>query len=330
MPNTRDTIVIGASAGGISALKSLLSSLSADFPGSIFVVQHQAHNAGHLLQALENSVKLPLKRVESRQKVMPGTVYLAPPDSHLVLTQHDVDLSNGPRENRSRPSINVLFRTAAAYRSSRVTGILLTGMLDDGIAGLEAIQRCGGTAIVQDPNEAEYPDLPRNAIEALDIRYVKTLSEIAAMIPSLVNEEVDRFESPRDLIVEAGFNLPSGSHIQELDKIAEQVAFSCPDCGGPLWKVGKGESAVYRCHIGHAMGTLSLEQNQAEQIERSLWVAVRSLTERSELLKKLASDTKTSNNVSATRFERHADEAQTHAETARQFLLSLRLAEPLE
>lgn len=325
MKNSRDTIVIGTSSGGLAALSTLLCKLSPDLPAAIFIVQHQASNAGLLADVLSTKIKRQVIRVDNNQPIVSGQIYLAPPDAHLVISEKQVGVSHGPRENRSRPSINVLFRSAAASRSSRVIGILLTGMLDDGVAGLEAIQRCGGISIVQDPQEAEYSELPRNAIDTLAIDHVVSLQELTNLLAKITQEHTAKVEVPRDVIIEASFNDPDGSHVKELEKIGAHMALSCPDCGGPLWKTNDRKADIYRCHIGHAMSTQTLLGSQAEEIEQSLWIAVRALTERAATLHKLAKSMGSRSHSTAMQIEKNASEAANHAEQARQFLLSLRL-----
>lgn len=168
----RDTIVVGASAGGIEALRELLAELPVEFPASIFIVQHQSVVSGRLVSILDRVTKLPVVLVEDEQPIQHGRVYLAPPDVHIVLSGDRVRAVRGPRENRARPSINVLFRPAAAARNGRVIGVLLTGLLDDGVADLNAVKRCGGVAIVQDPNDAQFSGLPRHALQALEVDHV--------------------------------------------------------------------------------------------------------------------------------------------------------------
>jgi len=316
----RDTIVIGASAGGIRVLRKLLAALPPDLPASLSIVLHQARESGALDRILGADSVLPVGFVTDRLRLEPSRVYLALPDRHLVVEGDHVLSTHGPRENRSRPSINPLFRSAAAARGGRVIAVQLTGMLDDGVAGLEAVRRCGGLVVVQDPDDAEFDEMPRRALEALDADHVVTIDALPALLETLADETAPAVEIPEDIAIEARLSGLDRSFPSDVDAIGEQVPVACPDCGGPLWQVGRGEAAVYRCHVGHALSARALLGAQADDIERSLWVAVRSLSERAAMLNRLARD---GGGRTADDYRERADEALTHSEQARRFLLSL-------
>ena len=319
----RDTLVIGASAGGIPALRQLLGALPVDLPAAVLVVMHQGRLAGQLDTALRSASALPLGFVSDPVPLENGHVYLAPPDRHLVITEEAASITAGPREMRTRPAINPLFRTAAAARGSRVIAIQLTGLLDDGVAGLDAVRRCGGLVLVQDPHEAEYAEMPQAAIDAGPVDLVGTLDTLAARLPELVAEPAPEVEIPADVATEARLSFGEPSRPASTESIGEQVPVACPDCGGPLWQVGGGESAVFRCHVGHALSARAVLEAQADSVERSLWVAVRSLAERAAMLEKLAENTLTGNPRIAADYRDRAQEAMAHSENARRFLLSL-------
>lgn len=328
MTNRRDTVVIGASSGGVRALRMLLSRLPQDLPAAVFVVQHQAAISGQLAAVLRAASKLPVLLVDREQRINQGQVYVAPPDAHMVIAGDTVLSTRGPEENRSRPSINVLFRTAAAERGSRVISVQLTGMLDDGVAGLDAVKRCGGLVVVQDPEDAEFDEMPRHALEAVEADHVMSLDAIPALLARLVLETAPPTTIPQDVAIEARLSGPARSTAGKVDAIGEHVSFACPDCGGPLWKVGAGGAAVYRCHVGHAMSARVLLGSQAQEIERSMWAAVRSLADRAATLNKLAESVEARNPRAAQGFRTRAAETTSHSEQARQFLLSLRMTRP--
>jgi len=322
----RDIIVIGASSGGVHALREILANLPADLGAAVFIVQHQSPVSGLLCRVLDSATKLPVIAVDGQQKVHPGRVYVATPDVHMVVAEDDVLATRGARENRARPSINVLFRTAAADYGSRVIGVLLTGLLDDGVAGLEAIKRCGGLVIVQDPDDAEFAQLPQHALDAVAADHVLPLVEIAKHLQQLVGQPAPSVAVPDDIAIEARLVDPRRSSAHDLNRIGEKVAFACPECGGPMWRMNHGNATHFRCHTGHALSARTLLDSQAEEIEQSLWVAVRALTERAGTLEKLADRAR--GLASADGFRERAAEATGHAEQARQFLLSLRMTRP--
>ena len=321
----RNIVVIGASAGGIEATKALLSYLPANLPASLLIVQHQSSSSeGYLYRVLQSHSLLPVQRVDELLPLCEGQVYVAPPDKHIVLSGDTVVPTGGPRENRARPAINPLFRTAAAQHDSRVVGILLSGMLDDGVAGLHAIQRCSGIIVVQDPEETDFPFMPRNAIKALNVDHILPVKKIAELIVELANTEVSKGNIPQDVKIEAEMNGPQRSEVYELQHIGKLVPAACPDCGGPLWQVGENETAIYRCHVGHGNSALALLQSQSDEIEQSLWAAVRALTERGTTLNKLAESSEQRSPRLAQEFRQQAIETHNRSEQARQFLLSLR------
>lgn len=194
MPRTlhRDITVIGASAGGVSALRELFCALRPDYPAAIFVVLHVAPEAPSVLpEILNRASALPAAHARTGSRICPGTITVAAPDLHLMLRPEGVVVTHGPRENRHRPSIDVLFRSAAVAFGPRVTGVVLSGMLDDGTAGLWAIKHRGGTAVVQDPADAEFPDMPRNAIEVVDVDHCVSIRDMAALLMRIVREPVE-------------------------------------------------------------------------------------------------------------------------------------------
>jgi two-component system chemotaxis response regulator CheB len=317
----RDTIVIGAGAGGITSLRTLLSQLPRTFRGSIFVVQHLApHAPSYLADALQTVATLPVRFVEGPEAIAPGRIYLAPPDRHLVVLDDTVAVTSEPHENRMRPAINPLFRTAAATRNSRTVAVLLSGTRDDGIAGLVAVKRCGGIVIAQHPTEARFGDMPRKALDAVEVDHVLRLEQMPALIDSLSREFAPLVPVPRDVIIEA--QLAQGSWAGAVETIGECQPFACPECGGPLWKIGNTDTAIYRCGVGHALSADALLDEQADEIERALWVAVRTLDERAAVLASIVERAE-NRGRNADREREAAGEAAEQARELRGFLVRL-------
>ncbi len=186
---TRTIVVVGASAGGVEALGRLCAGLPADFPAAICVVQHLSPDAHSMLdKLLGRAGQLPVSVPQDGEPVLPGHVYVAPPDWHMLLRPGRLLLRRGPHENRSRPSIDVLFRSAAVAYGPAVIGVVLTGLLDDGTEGLIAIKQAGGLSVVQDPAEAAWPSMPLQALERNGVDHVATLDAMPALLTRLLSE----------------------------------------------------------------------------------------------------------------------------------------------
>jgi two-component system, chemotaxis family, protein-glutamate methylesterase/glutaminase len=283
----RDTIVVGASAGGVRTLREMLRAVPADLPAAILAVVHiPAHSPSALPLVLGSAGSLPVKAAEDGERLAKGTVYVAPPDRHLLVERERLRLTRGPRENRARPCIDTLFRSAAANLGPRVVGIVLSGALDDGTAGLWAIKDRGGVAIVQDPAEAEYPDMPRNALEHVEVDYVLPVDRIGPKLSAVVAEPVPRVTAaPSAMAAETAIQLGASAVKQGVLGLGEPSPNACPECHGALNEIREGSIVRYRCHTGHSysLGTLLGETETA--IEKSLWNTVRAIEERSFLLR---------------------------------------------
>ncbi|MDX5347863.1 MAG: chemotaxis protein CheB [Hymenobacteraceae bacterium] len=323
-------IVIGTSAGGMQALMMLLSKLPADLPAAIFIVQHVSadSSATFLSNRLNLNSKLNCKPAENNAKIEAGTVYMAPADQHLLLRQEDMLVVNGPRENQFRPSIDPLFRSAAAYHSSHVIGIILTGFMSDGVAGLEAIIRSGGMSMVQHPDDAEFPALPNNVLRQLEVDDVLPLTEMANKIIEICKEAAPTAVTvPADikqeaLIVERIMTNSTMTSIEEMDDAGKRTAYSCPECGGGLWELSQpGNVQRFRCHSGHAYTQDSLLLSMSNALEETLWVALRTLEERRNILLHMSgNDLQKGNNRWATMQENRAEEMKVHIERLRELL----------
>ena len=280
--HNRDIVVIGASAGGVRALRTLLAALPADLPAAIFAVVHVSPDAPGVLASLLNRAgPLPVVRARHGDPIRRSQVVVAPPDHHLILEPESVRLSHGPRENRHRPSIDVLFRSAAVAYGPRVIGVVLTGMLDDGTAGLWAVKRYGGLAAVQDPADAECPDMPRNAMQVTRADACLPLAGLAARLVEWTRQPAAEIAAPSSssaLSREVRMAYED-SDMQQLDAIGKRVPLTCPECGGALWEIDDIGVPRYRCHVGHAYSMLTLASDQSARIEAAIWAALRSLEE---------------------------------------------------
>ena len=320
----RDIVVIGASAGGIEALGRLAEQLPADLPAAVFVVLHTAANdPGYLPAILSSRGPLTASTAEQGQAIRRGHITVAPPDQHLLLKDGHVLLTRGPRENRTRPSIDPLFRSAAALHSTRVIGVILSGLLDDGVGGLGTIKRCGGITIAQEPDDAAYPDMPRHAIEAGVVAYRVPIAEMGAMLNQLVRVPVAAAGSvPRDIVLEAQLSERVMSDVASEERLGDMAPLSCPECGGPLWELDDDVVRRYRCHVGHAYTARALLSEQSVEVERALWVALRTMEERVRLLTSLAQDEQRRSHVSSAEvYRERAHELRTAIQTLRRLLL---------
>lgn len=313
----RDIIVIGASYGGLEALSDLVPQLPADLPAALFVVQHIPSYAPSALAELLDR-KGPLKAIPASdgEPIRHGFIYTAPPDHHLLLEEGRMCLVRGPYENRSRPAIDPLFRSAAVAYQSRVIGIVLTGFLNDGTAGLLAIKCCGGIAIVQEPEEAAAKDMPQHALDTVEVDYRLIISKMGAVLDRLVREPASAAkEIPADLEQETRF---AKGEILTMDMLGTPVALACPDCGGTLWETKHGEMLRFRCRIGHAYTLQHLLAEKTQGIYNAFLVALRTLEERASMLDRLMRGAQESNHSGlAQNYEHQATEAREQARTLR-------------
>ena len=281
--------VVGASAGGQKAIASALKSLSNTENAVFLVVVHGSMNGLSLFpKILSHKIKMEVVEAGDRMKVMPGKVYVAKPNHHLFVQDSTLFLSNGPRENLFRPSIDVLFRSAAVAYGNQCVGILLTGRLNDGTAGLEAIKKCGGIAIIQNPKTAEFGDMPSNAAQFIDIDYVVNIEDMEDVIRKVITETAPiEIEIPESVIRENSIAMKIGSSIALEQNLGHQVPISCATCGGPLWKIEDSKVGRYRCHVGHAFTEEALLKSQNQALEEALWIAMRTLEEKKMLLERV-------------------------------------------
>jgi two-component system, chemotaxis family, protein-glutamate methylesterase/glutaminase len=287
----RNIIVVGTSAGGLEALDELIGQLPKDLGASLLIVQHMAPpNSGEaLMRRLSRHKLFAVKLAKDGERVKPGRIYIAPPDHHLLLKTDKVLVRKGARENRSRPAVDPLFRSAAVAHGSRVIGVILTGMLDDGTAGLVAIKRCGGVTVVQDPNDAAYPGMPQSALDNLKVDFCVPIAEMGQLLATLVAKPHGKTKPiPGDVRTEAEIAERVSSDIAQVERLGSQVPYNCPNCGGVLWEMDAPVAKRYRCHTGHAFTATALLASQSEKIEEMLWISLRMFEERKNLLNSMA------------------------------------------
>jgi two-component system, chemotaxis family, protein-glutamate methylesterase/glutaminase len=293
-------IVIGASSGGIEALKELTAGLPSRLEASVFIVLHTLPTTPSILpQILAKGSQLPVRLAQDGEPIRNGRIYIAPPDYHLLLERDHLHLTSGPREHFSRPSINPLFRSAAHTHRENVIGVILTGQLDDGVAGLWEIKRHGGIAVVQDPTEALYPSMPLNAIDNVEIDFTVAIADMPALLSRLVVEDGKMQEG-----------------LIEKEQDGRPVDVTCPDCRGGLRQYQFGQITEFRCRVGHAHSLLSMTETHRETQERALWAAIVALEEGAILSKQLADATGSHAYVT------EAEDKTRHAATLKDFITS--------
>jgi two-component system chemotaxis response regulator CheB len=283
-------IVVGTSAGGLVTLDDLISQLPTDLAASVFIVQHMApHNSGEALtRRLGRHKAFNAGLAKDGERFKQGRIYIAPPDHHLLLKRDKVLVRKGARENRNRPAIDPLFRSAAVAHGSRVIGVVLTGMLDDGTAGLIAIKKCGGVTVVQDPKDAAYSVMPQSALDNLDVDFCVPIAEMGQLLASLVTKPHGKTKpTPEDVRTEAEIAERVLSDVEQVDSLGSQVPYNCPNCGGVLWEMESSAAKRYRCHTGHSYTAPTLLASQSEKIEEMLWISLRMFEERKNLLKSM-------------------------------------------
>jgi two-component system chemotaxis response regulator CheB len=327
-------IVIGSSAGGIKAVDQLLGKLSPDLPVAIFVVIHMSKysQADILRRQFQRNTTYECLIAADGQLITAGKIYLAPADRHLFIKPNTIRLTNGPHENRWRPSIDVLFRSAAAAYDSKAVGIILSGLLDDGTSGMLAIKRSGGTCIVQEPDEAEFDDMPRSVLNNVKVDYRALINDMGYIIDEILSQpKKDMLPIPDDVKIEAEITERMISSIHEMEKIGSHSNFTCPDCGGGLWKIKNEDPARYRCHTGHVYTEKALVEKQNEALEESLWVSVRMLEERRNLFINIASrEHELHASEAASAYRQRAEKLSVHIERLKTLLVSIGKTGPLD
>lgn len=321
----RNIIVIGASAGGFEALKRLVADLPADLNAAIFIVWHMSPDIrGILPQVLNRQKKLMAAHAADGEEILYNRIYVAPPDHHLILEKGVVRVTRGPKENRFRPAVDPLFRSAAYIYGPRVIGIVLSGALDDGTAGLWTIKNRGGLAVVQDPSDAEVPSMPQSAMASVKIDYRLPVSEMGTLLVKLTAEPAAppkeiAMEENEKTSLEVRVAMQDNGLEQGILNIGEFTPFTCPECHGVLSSIKDGDISRYRCHTGHAFSADTLLASITENIEETLWSAIRGVEESILLLNNLGDHYAEKNNpkLAATYFKKAA-EAENRAKLVRQ------------
>lgn len=321
----RDVVVIGASMGGVEALSTLVAGLPADFAAAVFVVLHVGEDTPSQLPAILNRVGvLPAAHAVDSEPIRLGRIYVAPPGLQMVVHGSRISVRRGPRENLHRPSIDVLFRTAAHHHGPRVVGLVLSGSMDDGSAGLVAVKSAGGVAIVQDPADARVSAMPANALERVDVDYCLPIDDIASMLCALVGESATGLPPetplvralPQSVPLETVEEATGKSEARRSEELGPPSAFTCPECSGTLFEIRDGERVRYRCRVGHAYSEETIVSAQNDAAERALWAALRALEEREAIIRRMAVDARRRGlAVVADRFEERA--RHVHADVER-------------
>jgi two-component system chemotaxis response regulator CheB len=285
----RELIVIGASAGGLTALDGVLRPLGPELPAAIVAVLHQSnHGRNMLMGTLQRATALPVHEARDGAAIEAGNVYVPPLDRHLLVRDGHFELSHGPRENFVRPAIDPLFRSAARSFGARAIGVILSGTLDDGTAGLLSIKRRGGVAIVQDPATALQPGMPESALEFVKPDHVAAPDRIAQHLARLAGTPVPAPEARPTSDGEVEVQEIGDVDMELVNALGTPSAFSCPSCNGVLWEIREGDLARYRCHAGHAFGLQNLDEGKEADVEVALWTAIRALKEKVELSRRIA------------------------------------------
>lgn len=331
----RDLVVVGASAGGLEALREIVAGFPADLRATVLIVLHLPASAtSYLPTILGKASKLRVVQAVHGAPLEPGTIHVAPPDHHLLVHGNALRLSRGPKVNGHRPAVDALFLSAARWMGPRTIAVVLSGSLDDGTAGARHVLRAGGVTIAQDPLDALYPSMPRSAIEAGGIQLVQPVARIVEAIVSATGEEVmaappesgsqkedrpDRFD---DVDAMLAFE-PVG----DATPVASASGFTCPDCHGALWEVTEDQLVRYRCRIGHSFAPKSLFNAQSEKIEEAMWAGYRALAESAALALRLATRAEEQGLPAiAARWRTKYDEAMERATTLQSVLEGGQLA----
>ena len=321
-------VVIGASAGGLNALSEMVQHLEKGLSTAYCIVLHLSRKGigDFVVHTLTKVTSMACSLAKDGDAIEKDHIYIARPNQHMLLKDDKILLGAGPEENRWRPSIDVLFRSAAAAYSSYAIGVILSGLLDDGTSGMWAIKRSGGACIVQDPEEAEYPDMPISVINNMEVDHVVSLVEIGPAIADIIKHTTgDKTPAPEEVILESKIAEVTAVGIDDVSKLnVEQSIFACPDCGGGLWNVKNDVIKRYRCHIGHAYTERDLILKQAEAAGSTLWVALRMMEERKHLLRKMEveSNKKGFKSIAANNLEKQ-DELERHINKLKEILCDL-------
>jgi two-component system, chemotaxis family, protein-glutamate methylesterase/glutaminase len=321
-------VVIGASAGGVETLQSFVRALPPDFAAAILIVLHvPAHTPSRLDEILERAGPLSACHPKDGEPILPGRIYVAPTDQHLMVEASCIRLTRGPKENRQRPAIDVLFRSAASQFGPNAIGIVMTGMLDDGTAGLWAIKDRGGVAIVQAPEEALYRSMPDSAIKHVSVDHSLRIADMPGILDKLLrmpSVTVDRSAAPATMTLESQITVEGDALARGVMQLGKMSGNTCPACSGVLIEIKEGPILRYRCHTGHAYSLKTLVAEVDAEIDSTLYRAMRAIEERSILLDRIAQlDLARENGENTGYFERTAKAMADRAQQVKQLALDI-------
>jgi len=326
----KNIITIGASAGGLKAVSTLLSSISKELNAAIFIVIHLGKSAliETVINMLNKDSLMQVKIPEDGEIIQSGKVYLAPVDEHMIIERGKIKIAKGAAENHWRPSIDVLFRTAAAAYDSCVTGIILSGLLDDGTSGMSAIKTAGGTCIVQEPGEAEFPEMPQNVINNIEVDYRVSIADIGYILSDIYSRgECIPSDVPAQIKLEAEISTRISSQYEQTKQLGEATAFTCPDCGGILTEIDEQGNKRYRCFTGHTFSPRLFEEVLTDKIEETLWVAIRMMEERRNFISGMEQSFPATSLISKERLKK-ASGLKVHIERMKEILRHLTPSSP--
>jgi two-component system chemotaxis response regulator CheB len=322
----RSVIVVGGSAGAVEPLQELVGSLPGELAAAVCIVLHLGNRQSMLPELFSRVATLPAGWATDGDPLQPGRIYVAPPDQHLLVMPGHVQLSRGPRENRTRPAVDPLFRSAAEVYGPKVIGVILSGMLSDGTAGFSAIKRHGGTTVVQDPKDAQYPSMPQSALANVLIDYCLPTSAMADLLVRLVegrtsaavttvSQKQVKSRTARSHIAKEGTEM-EGDY-----QLGEPVALTCPECGGALKESRMDSLPYYTCHIGHRFAGPDMDRAQFQMMEQALEIALRALNERAALCQRMSAAAEQKGQaLTARRWAQTSQEVAARAETLGRFL----------
>ena len=319
-----DIIVIGASAGVVEAISRVIAELPRDLRATVLVVLHVARGKSLMPEILSRVGRMPALHAEDGQVLHYGRIYVAPPDHHLIVDPGRARVVHSASENGVRPAVDPLFRSAARAYGSRVVGVLLTGSLDDGTAGMAAVKAAGGITVAQDPDEAFSPGMPRSAIASGCVDHVLPIRDIPVLITALVDEEAPARAVPanhphlRRMEPDLGRE-PLAVH--NSDRPGRPSVFTCPECHGTLWEADEAGLLRFRCRVGHIYSPETMLASQTDEVDRALWTALRTLEERAALAHKLAERARERRHPLVDKaFTDRANETEREADQIRQLL----------
>lgn len=284
-----NVVAVGASAGGVEALREFAAGLPPNLHYAVLVVLHVPAQAPSVLaRILARDARLPTAQAVDGEPLQPGTIRVSVPNRHLLVDDHRIVLSEGPTENGHRPAVNALFRSVALNFGPRAVSVLLSGVLDDGTLGSAAIRSRGGTTIAQLPGDALFPAMPLNAIEAGVVDHQASAGEVGKLLEELASRDFEVREMEPDPRMELENRIAMARRFSteiDADALGPPSGYTCPDCNGSLIAVSEGN---YRCRVGHAWTADALLRARDDEVENALWIAIRSLQEKAKLSRRLA------------------------------------------